>query len=432
MMPRCPMVLRLAIIFIFISSADLVIPGFVAQDKHPAQTKSQPDCSPLISKLKEKVPQLSFLMNPASSFAQTVFEQAAPVEISASITPIPVRAGGKNILAYELHLTNFGQRELSLLRLEIRSDARESAPLAVYEGDSLANLMEPLALYGKPPDKRRIGMGVRTVVYIWLKLDAGKPLPAILKHHLTFTPKASDEKTVPTEQFSQVTVSVSEDKPVVIGPPLRGEIWLAGNGPGHAHNGHRMGMVVVDGVARVSSRFAIDWVQYGKNDKPFRVDEYKNADYYAYDAELLAVADGIVSSIKDGIPENVPGWNSRAVTIMSETIGGNYVILNLGRGRYAVYAHVKPGSIRVKPGHRVRKGQVLALLGNSGNSDAPHLHFHICNTNSVSGCEGLPFLFENFELIGRDGRALPNNRKEEHRNEMPLLNDVINFPDAKR
>jgi hypothetical protein len=151
------MVLRLAIIFIFTSSSVFAVHYTVAQDRPPAQTKSQPDYSPLISELREKIPQLSFLMNPASSFAQTVFEQAAPVEITASITPIPVRAGGKNILAYELHLTNFGQRELSLLRLEIRSDARESAPLAVYEGDSLADLMEPLALYGKPPDKRRIG-----------------------------------------------------------------------------------------------------------------------------------------------------------------------------------------------------------------------------------------------------------------------------------
>lgn len=375
---------------------------------------------------------LSFLINPPSSLTQTGPAQAAPVEITVPFAPVPALAGGKNILAYELHLTNFGQRELVLSRLEVRSDTPVSATLAVYEGEHLADLMDPLALYGKPTDKRRLSIGVRNIIYIWLSLDAGKPLPSILKHELTFTPKASDDKTTPTNLFSQVMVSVSKDKPVVIGPPLQGEIWLAGNGPGHSHNGHRMGQVVVDGVARLGSRFAVDWVQYGKNDKPFRVDEYKNADYYAYGAEALAVADGIVSSIKDGIPENVPGPDSRAVPITPETMGGNYVILNLGGDRYAVYAHLQPGSILVKLGQRVREGQVLGLVGNSGNSDAPHLHFHICNANSVLGCEGLPFQFEGFELIGRNGRALPNGGKEEHRNDMPLMNDVITFPAPKR
>jgi len=371
---------------------------------------------------------LSSLLNSSLSPAQT-----APVEITVPVTPIPVRADGKNIVAYELHLTNLGQQELSLSRLEIRSDASVNTPLAVYEGDQLANLMGPRALYGKPPDNRRICIGVRTIIYIWLTLDAGNPLPSILKHDLTFTPKTSDDKTVPTSLLSQVAAPVSKDKPVVIGPPLRGEIWLAGNGPGHdATKSHRMSLAVVDGVARIGSRFAIDWVQYGKNDRPFRVDEYRNADYYAYGAEALAVADGTVSSIKDGIAENIPGPSSRAVIITPETIGGNHVILSLGGGRYAVYAHLQPGSIRVKLGQRVLEGQVLGLVGNSGNSDAPHLHFHICNANSVEGCEGLPFQFKRFELIGRDGRALPNGKKEERRNEMPILNDVITFPATRR
>jgi murein DD-endopeptidase len=375
---------------------------------------------------------LGLLMKPTPISSQTASQQPAPVEVAVPFAPIPVPVAGKNTLVYELHLTNFAHREIVLSRLEIRNDATASAPLAVYEGDSLASLMQPLALYGQPPDNRRIGVGVRTIVYIWLTLDADKPLPTVLRHGLTFTRKASNDNTAPTEMFSQATVAVSKDKPIIIGPPLRGDIWLAGNGPDNGPAGHRRALTVVDGVARLASRFAIDWVQYGKNDQDFTVDRYNNADYYAYGSEVLAVADGVVSSIKDGITENVPGPNSRSIPITVDTMAGNNVILNLGRDRYAVYAHLQPGSIRVKSGQRIRKGQVLGLLGNSGNSDAPHLHFHICNANSALGCEGLPYLIESFELTGKGGRALPNGRKEERTNEMPLMNDVINFPPVKR
>ena len=65
---------------------------------------------------------------------------------------------------------------------------------------------------------------------------------------------------------------------------------------------------------------------------------------------------------------------------------------------FAFYAHLQPKGIRVKVGDKVRRGQVLALLGNSGNSDAPHLHFHVTDGNSPLGAEGLPYVIESFEM----------------------------------
>ena len=85
--------------------------------------------------------------------------------------------------------------------------------------------------------------------------------------------------------------------------------------------------------------------------------------------------------VKDGIPENVPGANSRAVPITLETVGGNHVIIDIGGGHYAFYAHLKPGGIRVKLGDKVKRGQVIGLVGNTGNSTEPHLHFHISDGN---------------------------------------------------
>ena len=99
-----------------------------------------------------------------------------------------------------------------------------------------------------------------------------------------------------------------------------------------------------------------------------------------------------------------------------ETMGGNQVVLDLGAGQYAFYAHLQPGSIRVRQGERVRKGQVLALLGNSGNSTAPHLHFQVSDAPVLLGGEGLPYVIDRFERNGR-----------QHRNEIPLQDWAVNF-----
>ena len=110
-----------------------------------------------------------------------------------------------------------------------------------------------------------------------------------------------------------------------------------------------------------------------------------NANFYSYGTQVLAVADGRVSDLKDGLPDNV-GLSERAERrITLENVVGNYVILDLGQRHFAVYAHLQPGSLKVKLGDTVKAGQVVALLGNSGNSDAPHLHFHLVDGNSPLG-----------------------------------------------
>ena len=111
--------------------------------------------------------------------------------------------------------------------------------------------------------------------------------------------------------------------------------------------------------------------------KTFTGDQLKNENYLAEGNNALAVANGTVVEVKDSIPENVPGINSRAVPITLETVGGNHVIIDIGGGYYAFYAHLKPGGVKVKLGDKVKRGQVIGLVGNTGNSTEPHLHFHI-------------------------------------------------------
>jgi murein DD-endopeptidase len=173
----------------------------------------------------------------------------------------------------------------------------------------------------------------------------------------------------------------------------------------------------------------------------FHGDRSKNENWYGYGAEVLAVADAVVSDVQDDIPENVPLQPERPVKINRDSSGGNYVTLDLGNGRFVFFAHLQPHRIRVKPGERVRRGQVLGYLGNAGNSTNPHLHFHVSDGRKIFEGEGLPFVFDAFNFLGDAdlGRAIepslgvvtwkpqPGVTGEKRRYEIPLDRAVIEF-----
>jgi murein DD-endopeptidase MepM/ murein hydrolase activator NlpD len=54
---------------------------------------------------------------------------------------------------------------------------------------------------------------------------------------------------------------------------------------------------------------------------------------------------------------------------------GNHIIINHGFGYTSIYAHLD--SFNVKPGQKVRRGDVIGFVGNTGMSVAPHLHYEI-------------------------------------------------------
>jgi murein DD-endopeptidase len=361
-----------------------------------------------------------------------------PVEMDVPIAPTPFKAEGETHLVYELHLTNFSSSELTIARVEVLA-VSGATPLAQYEGTDLTARLARPGLPQTNQEKQRVGGGMRAIVYIWLTVDAPTAVPVLLRHRITASlggPAGTAGSDAPRSEPIEVKgeggeIKVAGAGPLVISPPLRGGEWLAANGPANA-SGHRRALIPVGGRSHIAQRFAIDWVQLREDGLTSTGDKLKNENYRCYGAEALAVADGMVVAVKDGIPQNIPGANSRAVPITLETVGGNHVIVDLGHGRYAFYAHLQPGSLRVKPGDRVRRGQVLGLVGNSGNSTEPHLHFHISNANSPLASDGLPYAFESFEQQGQGWGWKPTGAAAaKHVMEMPLQNAVVRFPVAR-
>ena len=187
--------------------------------------------------------------------------------------------------------------------------------------------------------------------------------------------------------------------------PLEG-MWYDGSGPS-LHTHHRWA---------VPEEFAHDFVRIGAEGLAYSGDGTHFADYYAYGQPVLAAADGQVVAVLDDVEEDegllqragepldlymqrIVGRQTEQLKQGSRGIVGNHVIIKHG-GEYSMYAHLKPGSVLVKPEQSVTRGQPIAAVGNSGSSTEPHLHFQVCDAPDPLMCAGIPARFENIEIYG--------------------------------
>jgi murein DD-endopeptidase len=346
------------------------------------------------------------------------------MEVRVPKPPTVAHGGGQTVLPYELHVTNVMGQPVRLQRIEVLS-ADNGATLATMTDSVLQGATARPGARVPATERLHVGAGLRAVVYMWVPVSGAAP--RAIRHRITVMPDSGAASPLTLETAS---VPVTSDL-LVIASPLRGGPWLAANGPS-AESGHRRAMIPIGGSFYIAQRFAIDWVKLDARNSTHTGDSLKNSSYYAYGNDALAVSDGIVTEVKDSIPENVPGINSRAVPITLETVGGNHVIIDIGGGHFAFYAHLQPGSIRVHVGDRVRRGQLLGLVGNSGNSTEPHLHFHVSDASSPLGSEGVPYAFESLEVVGScrslgGGCALAPTPTVRRR-EMPVANELVRFP----
>ena len=376
---------------------------------------------------------LLLLTVPASAANETPWDRltAFPAYITMQTYHSPSVASvmGKTHLFYEIYVLNAygGDVDAAVLRV-----TANGTPVIAFRGPELAAMMRPL---GRPQAKplRRIAAGETAVFYVDVPFASAHDVPAQLQDELTFSVPQVASQTLSVRQHP---LSVNHGAPISIQPPLRGAGWFAGDAPAN-DTGHRRTIFFRDGRPYLGQRFAIDWVQ-GKIDAKghvsfFHGDPKKNDDWYCWNAPVFAVANGVVSAVRSDLPENVP-LAPPVIRISQHTIGGNYLILNIGFGRYAFYAHLRPHSTTLKVGDRVHEGQVIARLGNSGNSDAPHLHFHITDAPEFIFADGEPYAFARMkaatsmfnEAKFEDGAQL-SSAFEDYSNTMPGNAAVVDF-----
>lgn len=375
------------------------------------------------------------VLGSSPAFGQLV---QAPVEVRVPVAPQAVLGSdGLTHLAYELHVTNFYQSTgtLRLRRVTVLADSNKMV-MASFAGAQVNQLLAHPAA-----DTTKAGVpleaGKRVVFFLWLTLPAGTPPPHTLRHQLEFVTPDGVRQLV-----DGVRIPVSVMAPVVIGAPLRAGPWLAYEGPGNHFSHHWGSLVAVNGQVTIPQRYAIDFFGLDAAGHAVRTARdhlatSTNADWLGFGAEVLAVADGVVRDARDGEPNHPPFAPLPPPTdLTTRTLMGNFVVLEIAPGVFVQYAHLQPGSLRVKVGERVRRGTVLGRLGQSGNANAPHLHFQVTTAATFEESEGLPFVLEHFDQLGvvtlaetldrTTKPALRAHAASQH--QLPLDGLVLRFP----
>lgn len=203
--------------------------------------------------------------------------------------------------------------------------------------------------------------------------------------------------------------------PVVVDFPLRGE-WTAPNTPGTKVPSH--------GTDMLGQRYAFDFVRTDPSARGMRFYSGSQLHYLFCGARLRdcpgwgqpihAPSGGTVVRAEDGWPERNPVHLARDLAVVLRhaltfdlartdlrSLVGNYIIVETASG-YAFFAHAQQGSIAVSVGDRVETGQTLAKVGHSGNSTAPHLHFHLMDGLDLRTAQGIPCCFREYDVL-REG-----------------------------
>lgn len=362
---------------------------------------------------------------------------------SVSVTPIsapnPVLgADGRVHLAYEILVVNTGGLFVTIDKVEATDPA--GASLWSADGDKLKALTTMWSGEGE-----RIAPGGSAAVFLDVSFAQEAPLPEELRATLTVTRevKGSDGKPAPLPATIPVPATVTFTgaptkigaPAVILDPPLRGDNWVAFDGCCDALTAHRGAVMAVNGRIRVPERFAIDWVRLDGDGKVFSGDGTRLEDFAYYGTEVHSVADGTVVNLYDGAEAQTP--NAEPTGITTESIGGNMIVVDIGGGNFAFYAHMRKGSLRVKVGDTVRAGDVIGLLGNTGNTTAPHLHFHVMDGPSPLDANGLPYAFRVFRGQGvvSDPEAVEGGQAAvvvprydgAHEDALPLNNELVSF-----
>lgn len=387
-----------------------------------------------------RLSQTAFVLSIVLVFLSACFarERGPRVEVVCPSPPIPVTIGKNKILVYELHLTNFDVVPLTLKRISIFAAGENPDPLTALEGEKLSAAMirigAPMTMTtsgsssAASGNTRTLDPGGRNIVFLWIELPANQSAPVNLRHQLVFssTPEGTDKPRDAT--LEDFPVAVNQNPVPMLSPPFDGGIWLAGHGPANDSD-HRRSIFAIDGHTYSPERFAIDWVKVGPNGDSHHDGTSKNENWWGWGEPVLAVADGEITEVVDEFPDNTP----RVLPpVTLDSIAGNHIVLQIAQNLFVTYAHLQRGSIKVRTGDRVHRGSMIALLGNSGNATAAHLHLQVTDHNSVLQSQGVPFVFAAFTYLGPGSDYPEKQVSQPWSNSIPPGDGVLKFESEKK
>ena len=368
----------------------------------------------------------------ANAWAQEPDPKPPQVSVEFFYPPSPIIQHGMPRLVYEMRISNYVPLSYVLDSLDVSAGVKTFT----FSGDKLRDMMRFFGEKERTAQGRSFEAGQSAVIYFLLAFNKPEDVPQTLRHTLHFTAPDGSHHALAAEPLK-----VKQQAPTLVAAPLRGNDWLAGDS---VHNGpdaaHRRTILLWGGHPWLAQRYAIDWVSYRMVNgiaTTWSGPEDQNSSYFCYDAPIYSVADGTVVDAMDGIAENIPHSGKYVVEINFINAGGNHAVVDIGGNRYAFYAHMRPGSVRVKVGDQVKAGQVLGHVGNTGSSTEPHLHMHIVDRPSFLAGNGVPYEFASYSASGSPEMLEKPHDEMQFRNfgdlkpfhnDYPATNAAVNFP----
>jgi murein DD-endopeptidase MepM/ murein hydrolase activator NlpD len=332
---------------------------------------------------------------------------SAPVSVKVRPDTVYVeRVGDRQYLSFDFELVNETTGPLDVEQIRVRAFDK-AGRLLIWEkldsngGRPAVEVLGPRRLEpGKP----------LTVFNPFFELDTAVPID-LLRYELRFAgPGGTRERAlveVRPVEYAQKTSLIL---------PLAGVHLWAYEAPGFYSHHRRLDLADpfnrdVMKMRRNSQRYALDLVVVDDQGEAFHGDPGKQENWVGFGAPIVAPAPGAVVAAMADKPDDIP-FDLAAAQKDPALMAGNYVILDHGNGEYSMLAHFRHGSLAVKPGDRVERGQLLGRMGHSGmGSGLVHVHYELRTTPDLFDAEALPTVFQGFRRIGspapESGRIAP-------------------------
>lgn len=300
--------------------------------------------------------------------------------------PLAEPVAGGYAFNFDVLVDNGGAEAVELSSFEVAYFDRDGARILLRQANGQGAVPNILSVPG-----REIAAGEQRLYFNPFPIVPDDARVARIEVRMAFANASGETMSVAAE------ASPSTRPPTPMASPLTGRILAWGGHDLMSH--HRRWDYVMPylqglGFASNAMRYAFDFVAVDTAGALSAPNPTRNEDWFGFDAPLRAPADGVVVRAVAHHPDD-RSFDPEASHGDPNALFGNYLVIDHGGGVFSLMGHLKQGGIGVAEGERVRRGQVVARVGNSGSAEFPDLHFQLMDGPDMRA-EGVPVVFEDF------------------------------------